>query len=195
MLVLGAAIVALSLAAVALTAPSSRHLDGAGPLASHDGDGSEMMAVDPDAPGHPTSWTYGLRLCLASGTEPAVIKSVGPAQSVGSGYRSLGAGIRRFTPTTDHTPVIGLPVWPPDPKVVPDQLAPIDGYAVTTPCSQDPQAPYTELLIGLGRQGTDGGGWNGVDVAYRVGRAERILAIDQKLFICGPAVAAQCAGE
>ncbi len=189
------AVIALGLALLVLAAPPERHLDGAGPLASLNGPGSEMMAVDPAAAGHPTSWTYGLRLCLASGTDPAVIESVTPAVSVGTGYRFLGAGIRRFQPTQDHTTVISLSAWPPPRDEVPDTLADIHGYAVTTPCSQPVNsAPYTELMIGLGLDGDDGGGWNGIEVGYTVAGRHRVLVIAHDLFICGPAVAAQCAG-
>ena len=49
-------------------------------------------------------------------------------------------------------------------------------------------------MIGLGLQGTEGGGWNGIDVAYTVVGGEHILAISHELYICGPAVAARCAG-
>lgn len=187
--------VALGLALLALAAsPPERHPDGAGPLASLNGPGHEMMAVDPMAAGHPTSWTYGLRLCLASGTDPALIESVTPAVSVGTGYRFLGAGIRQFLLTQEHTNVISVSSWPPARDMIPDPLADIHGYAVTTPCTADARdRPYTELLIGLGLQGDDGGGWNGIDIAYSVAGHHRVLAIDHDLFICGPAVAAQCA--
>lgn len=192
------ALVALSLAVLAAFAvsatPPERHLDGAGPLASLNGPGSEMMAVDPTAAGHPTSWTYGLRLCLSSGSDPAILESVAPTVSVGTGYRFLGAGIRAFTPTQTHTGVIGVSPWPPPRDVIPDPLSAVTGYAVTTPCSMDPHAPYTELLVGLGLQGDDGGGWHGIDIAYSVAGHHRILAVDRDLFICGRSVAAQCTG-
>jgi hypothetical protein len=187
------AVAALGLALLVRTAPPERHLDGAGPLASLNGPGSEMMATDPSAAGHPTSWTFGLRLCLASGTDPAVIESVAPTVSIGTGYRFLGAGIRQFQLTRDHTTVIGLSAWPPPRTEVPDTLADVRGYVVSTPCSEPANSgAYTELMIGLGREGDDGGGWNGIDVGYSVAGRHRVLVIAHDLFICGPAVAEQC---
>lgn len=188
------AIVALGLASLALTASPEHHGDGQGPLASLDGPGSETMAVDPIASANPTSWTYGLRLCLASGSDPAVISSIAPTASVGSGYQFLGAGIRQFLPTSDHTPVISLSAWPPPAGEVPDALSDTQGYAVTTPCADDPLAPYTELMIGLGLEGADGGGWQGIDIAYSVAGQHRVVSLDHNLFICGPSVAAHCSG-
>jgi len=46
--------------------------------------------------------------------------------------------------------------------VLPDTLHDINGYDVTTQCSLDPDAPFTELLIGMTVINTDGGGWHGV---------------------------------
>lgn len=90
--------------------------------------------------------------------------------------------------------MIGHSAWPPPGDVVPDALADIQGYAVTTRCSQPADsAPYTELMIGLGLQGDDEGGWQGIEVAYTVAGHHRVLVLDHDLFICGPAVAAQCA--
>jgi len=175
-----------------VTAGPVRHVDGNGPLASRDGPGFEKMAIDPVA-SHASSWTYGMRLCLASGSDAPVIDSVGPTVSVGTGYRFLGAVVRQFLPTADHQGVISVDNYPPPRPLIPDQLHHAPGYAVTTRCSMDPGAPYTELLIGLGIVSDAGGGWLGVDIGYTVGGRHRVLAIDHRLLICGTAVAADCA--
>ena len=177
---------------VVVAADPERHADGDGPLASRDGPGGEMMAVNSSAT-IATSWTYGVPVCLASGNDPAVIDAVGPTVSVGTGYRFLGASIRQFLPTLQHTSIIGVDNFPPPRDKIPDALLDIHGYAVTTPCSRDPRAPYTELLIGLGIVSDAGGGWKGVDVGYTVAGRHRILAINERLLICGAAVAAECA--
>ena len=186
------AVVALGLASVALT-QTDRHLDGAGPLASLNGPGYERMAVDPA--GSPSgTWTYGLRLCLASGSDPAVLHSVGPSTAVGSGFRLLGTKVREFFATNQHTGIIGVAGFPPPRDMVPDPLADVAGYSVKTACTIVPSAPYTELLVGLGLQSDDGGGWRGIEIAYSVGGRDHVLVLNHDLLICGRAVAADCAG-
>ena len=174
-----------------VTGSPVRHADGNGPLASRDDPGFEMMAIDPVA-SHASSWTYGMRLCFASGSDPPVIDSVEPTVSVGNGYRFLGAVIRQFLPTADHQGIISVDNYPPPMRMIPDQLHDVHGFAVTTRCSMDPGADYTELLIGLGIVSDAGGGWKGVDIGYTVGGRHRVLAIDHRLLICGTAVAAEC---
>lgn len=184
------AVVALGLASVALT-QTDRHLDGAGPLASLAGPGYERMAVDPA--GSPSgTWTYGLRLCLASGSDPAVLHSVGPSTAVGSGFRLLGTKVREFFATNQHTGIIGVNGFPPPRNMVPDPLADVAGYSVKTACTIAPSAPYTELLVGLGLQGDDGGGWRGIEIAYSLGGRDHVLVINHDLMICGRAV--DCSG-
>lgn len=58
-------------------------------------------------------------------------------------------------------------------------VRPLWGFAVTPPCTDDPTKPYTELLIGLGAVGGDGGGWRGVDIGYTVGGRHRVTALGQ----------------
>jgi hypothetical protein len=74
----------------------------------------------------------------------------------------------------------------------PTIVSAIAGYSVRTACVDDPAAPYTELLVGLGRIGDDGGGWMGIDVTYERAGQTRVLAIDHNLLICGAAVASFC---
>ena len=73
-------------------------------------------------------------------------------------------------------------------------MAEIDGYSVKTACTDAPSAPYTELLIGLGLQSHDGGGWRGIEIAYSVAGRHHVLVLNHDLLICGSAVAADCAG-
>lgn len=185
------AVAALSLTFVVVTRPD-QHADGDGPLASLDRPGYEKMAVDPA--GSPTgTWTYGLRLCLSSGGDPAVIESVAPSTTAGTGFRFLGTKVREFLATDQHTSIISVPQFPPPPDVVPDALADVGGYAVATLCTDALQTPYTELLIGLGLQNHDGGGWRGIEVTYSVAGRRHVLVLNHDLLICGSAVAGDCA--
>ena len=81
------------------------------------------------------------------------------------------------------------------PPTVPDTLLDPVGYEVTTKCGDDPAAPHTELLVGLGLDGSNGGGWQGVDVTSMARATTRILHINWGLLICGPLVADRCMGE
>jgi len=161
------------------------HADGAGPLASY----NELGASGSDAV-NPVytkagAWTFGMRLCVAYGSDLPVVDSVSPAHTVGSGFRFLGASVREFDPTPTNSPIISVDYYPPLHSVIPDALHKIRGYAVKTRCSLDPGTPYTELLVGMGLVNSGGGGWKGVDVHYTVGGTHRILAIDYAVGICG----------
>jgi hypothetical protein len=151
------------------------------------------MAINPTAaePGT-TSWTYGLRLCLARPEQPATIDTVGPALSVGAGYRYLGALVRRFTPTDVDTPVVSTHPFPPPAAVAPDVLAPAIGSIVDTPCTVDGTGAYTELLIGLELTGPEGGGWQGIDIGYSADGQKQIVGLDHDLLICGSALPDRC---
>jgi len=164
-----------------------RHADGAGPLASLNRPGSEAMKAQPTS--GVTSWTYGLRLCLATGSAPAILESVSPTVSVGTGYRFLGAGVREWLPTQTHSPIISVSAWPPPVEQVPDSIRAVRGFAVSTPCSDGAHDRYTELLIGLGLVNADGGGWQGLEISYQVSGRHRVVAIDKVFEICGGSVA------
>lgn len=192
------AIVALGLAIVVVGAylvipHSNRHLDGDGPLGSGDGPGHSSFASDPIG-SHSTEFTYGVTLCLVSGDNPAVIESVTPDRTLGSGFTYLGMGLRVFSPSNGHEPIISYWAYPPPPGVVPDQIRPVVGFAVTTPCVADPSAELTELLIGISAVGNDGGGWEGLDVAYSSGGQQLVVFINHDLLICGASLPDQCRG-
>ena len=68
---------------------SNRHLDGDGPLGSGDGPSHSSFASD-SVDSRSTEFTYGVTLCLVSGDTPAVIESVRPDRTVGTGFRLLG---------------------------------------------------------------------------------------------------------
>lgn len=169
---------------VVLTQPPAVHSDGSGPLGSRGGPGFESMSVDPQG-ARTRSWTYGVRLCIAQGDGPAILREVGPLTTLGTGFRLLGTGVRTFSRTPEHTPIISVDSYPPAASEVPDALAPVDGYAVDTPCTNDPSAPYTELLVGLAMQGDDGGGWKGIKVVYEVHGRTMTVTLDHDLLICG----------
>lgn len=161
------------------------HADGAGPLGSLGGPGSESMSVDPSSGS--VSWTYGLRLCLAHGTATPILQTVAAKATLGTGFRTLGTKVRTFTPTRTVTPIISVDGYPPPTDKVPDSGSDVPGFAVATPCSNRPEEPYTELLVGLGRAGSDGGGWKGIKIEYLVDGRTRTLELDHDLLICGDA--------
>jgi hypothetical protein len=183
-LLVGAGVLAAGAAFLILLQPPAVHADGAGPLGSLGGPGHESMSVDPQG-AETRSWTYGLRLCIAQGDRPAILRQVGLLTTLGTGFRFVGSGVRTFTPTPDHEPIIGVDGFPPPESFVPDALAPVDGYAVETACSNGPRGPYTELLVGLAMESDDGGGWKGIKVVYEVDGRTRTVTLDHDLLICG----------
>ena len=189
MVIVACLLLAVSAVAVRMVASGTgTHADGAGPLGSLGGPGSESMSVDPSSGA--TSWTYGLRLCIAQGTSAPVLTSVAAKATVGAGFRALGTKVRTFTPTSSMTPIMSTDGYPPPTDKVPGILGDVQGFPVTTPCSNGPREPYTELLVGLGRDGADGGGWKGIEVEYTVDGRPRTLEIDHDLLICGVSIPA-----
>jgi hypothetical protein len=169
--------------------PISVHADGAGPLSSVGTPGYEALAVPQTGA---DSFSYGLPLCVADPDTPAMIVSVAPAASVGSGFRTLATLVREFVPTDADTPIIGVERFPPPHEYVPHPLAQATGFVVRTSCENGPREPYTELLVGLGIDGTDGGGWRGIEIEYKANGRRWTLRLDHDLLICGPSVAREC---
>ena len=199
----------LAIAAVAIVAaavwigadssylPPERHLDGRGPLASlNTTDTHITQAMDRTQSG---VWTFGYELCLAQGDQPAIIDSVGPTQTIGSGFKYLGSLVRTFDlqPGVDstHEPIGSVDGFPPPAKYAPDYLRPAIGYPVSVLCQRgrpSPPVTYTELLVGFAAVGTDGGGWLGIDVGYTVGGRHRIVSLGYDQLICGTSLEPQC---
>ncbi len=184
---------AATVATVSLLSPT-RHVDGGGPLGSLGTPVSESMSTDP-ATGA-TSWTFGVPLCLANGSKRPQLERVEPIRTVGTGFEVLGMSVRTFEITSEHTPIISVESWPPPTSFVPDTLNPISESQVSTPCATivDSSA-HTELLIGLGKEGSDGGGWEGILVHYRVGDRQYTLEIDRAVKICGSSTSCEIPTE
>lgn len=196
---LGAAVAAFSLVAVTSIPQSpERHRDGEGPLASTNQNAiTNSLAIDPLVGGAVgiTTWSVGMRLCLTDGETRAVLESVEPTATVGAGFRFLGALVRRFTLTPENDGIGSVAGFPPPLSFVPDPLRDVTGFAVTTQCGPDGLgAAYTELILGFAVTGPDGGGWEGVDVAYASGGRRHVLAITNEYLICGSAVPDKCMG-
>jgi len=114
----------------------------------------------------------------------------GAGDRAGRGFTFLGAAVRQFTLTPEHTFIISTDPWPPPTSVVPDPVKAVSGLAVSgPPCSlYQNGSPYTELLIGLGVTSPDGGGWEGIEITYNVGGRRHVLLLDHDLMICGTSV-------
>jgi hypothetical protein len=127
----------------------------------------------------------GYPLCLVEGSDPAVIERVTPANVVGSGLHALGALVREFPSGTSDLGIGGVKGYPP---VVPDKLRPAVGFAVTHVCVSTGVPPiYTELLVGVAKPpGSLGGGWDGINVAYRIGSRQYVVTLNYFVFTCGP---------
>jgi len=134
------------------------------------------------------AWTIGVPLCVLDPLVPATLQSAVAASSVGS-YELLGIKVRTFFILPDDPPITSAPGFPPR---VPDPLRDVAGHVVPNGCRAGDNAPYTELLIGLGTSGPEGGGFEGVDVTYSANGAMWTLHADFELLICGPAVAELC---
>jgi hypothetical protein len=176
---LGAASAALGLLLLAAIPDGPiLHATGEGPLATAGEPWS--MGLDPASD---ERWTLGIYLCATDPADRPVIDRVTPVRSFGT-YRFLGAQIREFAPTEVDGPVISIAGYPPD---VPGQLRDVVGFTVSAGCSpEERSAMYTELLFGIGRDGEDGGGWLGEEVAYHVGSRRDVLELDYAMLVCGP---------
>jgi hypothetical protein len=141
-------------------------------------------------------WTFGYELCLAQGDQPAIIESVGPTQTIGSGFRYLGSLIRTFDvqPGVDsvHEPIGSVDGFPPPTRYAPDYLRDAIGYPVSVLCGRGPPVTYTELLVGFAATGPDGGGWKGIDVGYSVGGHHYTVSLRYDQLICGTSTPYQC---
>lgn len=196
-LVVVAVIVALAVwigASARTLGPPEHHADGEGPLASLNRPGTHIrMTVDRT----PSSvWTFGYELCLAQGDQPAIIDSVGPTQTIGSGFTYLGSLIRTFDvqPGVDssHEAISSVDGFPPPTKYAPDYLRDAIGYPVSVLCAAGPPVTYTELLVGFAATGPDGGGWLGIDVGYSVGGRHYTVSFRYDQLICGTSTEAKC---
>lgn len=185
----GAATAALALGVAAAIVISARggqlihEQDGQGVLASAGGPGVwNGFAFREDDPG---PWTMGYKLCVMEPGKSAVLESVYPAHAVGSGLQLLGARVREFQYPWGGSGIISQEGYPPD---LPGPSHPLRGYVVQSPCGDSaPGAEYTELDVGVGKPaGSTGGGWNGIDVAYRVGSQRYVVTFDDFVDSCGP---------
>lgn len=186
----GAAVVAaIVTGAVVLSAsagPGSgpvRHLDGNGPLGST-GDPTARSGFSFNAH-DPGPWTQGYELCLVEAPAPAIIESISPAAVVGSGLTYLGAYVREFPSHHGDQAIGGVRGFPP---ALPDVLHPAVGYAITMPCVATGEPPvYQELDIGFAKPSNSmGGGWKGIDIAYRIGETQYVVTLNYSVVTCGP---------
>lgn len=182
--VLLTAFVVVALAFAVAGSQPAHHLDGAGALASLNGPGSESMAINPAVTGY-IRYTYGFRLCRAGEGDPGVIRGVAPKATVGTGFAYLGSRVRTFRPTDTHTPIISTDGFPPPEAMVPDHLDDAIGRGVATSCDAPYLDEYTELLVGLELTSPDGGGWQGILIAYDVDGRQSVLEVDRGLLLCG----------
>ena len=191
-----AAAATLSATLIMLSASGSvptpiHHRDGLGPLGSTRDPGSTITFGFDPAVGGPT-WTVGIRLCVAQGDQSVVISGpIKPSQVIGVGFRYLGAFARVFTRATGATPIYSAGGFPP---TVSERLQATRDFTVGFLCpatsDDDASAPYVELLLGIGNDPAieGGGGWQGIEIAYSVGKTRYVVSLGYDIFICTGAV-------
>ena len=186
-----AGIAALCVVLAAGCGGPERHRDGEGPLAVlNDPTGFARMVVA-RTPGVDT-WSFGsMLLCLRLSGTSAVIRAVGPHDSVGSGFQPAGVVIHDFTWSSGAEATISSEEFPPATAV--RTVAP-EGYVVDVECSSPPPDQAAELIVGLTATSDDGGGWLGADVTYSVDGQDYVLEINNEMLICGTSTAKHCEG-
>lgn len=166
-----------------------RHRDGEGPLVSSgDPGGASSFAANAEAAGS-EMFSYGIPLCLAQPGGKAELMKVEPHAVAAGDVVTLGVLARRFA-STDSTPVIGIDGFPP--AGMGASLRPVEGFAIEDACVPGPDPYVGEVIVGLERQGTEGGGWLGADVTYRFADRIYILEARYDMLICGTRIAAEC---
>ena len=182
----GAGLVLLALILTGCSLVTGLHADGEGPLQSIGGSGTSI-SVDPHGATFGT-YSWGIPLCAAT-DRPVTITSVKPVSTIGVGFRLAGLAARTFEPAGSNLPIGSIEGFPPP---VPDSLSPAIGFLVTTQCAEPPGPVYSELIVGFDVVGTDGGGWQAIDIGYDAGGHEYILRTRQDLLICGASIADKC---
>jgi len=176
LLIVGSALAGGAILSARNASPSS-HADGEGDLAFT---GSpDAWSADVADPQGKTDFTYGIDVCDQTAAGPIVLNSVAPTAYVGSGATLIGA--QAFDRQANEGGILETEGYPP-PQVSAGRLRDLAGTPVTVRCDG---LAWTEILIGLRANGTDGGGWRGVSISYTVGGRSRILLANEYLVICG----------
>ena len=161
------------------------HEDGSGPLASTgDPSGYQSMFIENNEP----TETFGYSLCVRDASVPATIDTISPLQAVGTGVTYLGGRVRYLQLALGDQDLISTHPFPPN---VPGPLSDVIGAEVSWPCNEI-NSLYTELDLGLARQGNAGGGWLGFNIAYHAGGKKYVLILHDQLLLCGPSVTSWC---
>ena len=165
--------------------PIRVHADG--PLGPYGGSGFSFTPTDPGP------WTQGYELCLAQGIAPAVVERISPATVAGGGLTYLGAFVRQYSTAHGYNDALAETNGFPPP--VSGVLHPAIGFPVTTACAATGVPPiYTELDVGFGKPAhSTGGGWTGINVAYRIGATQYVVTLDYNVYSCGPSAPAVAA--
>jgi hypothetical protein len=189
-----AALILAALLGFALLRPfgPDHHPDGGGPLGSVGRDAWEMKGIDPSGDPGVSACTFGVPLCVATGTADPILESVSPSVVVGDGFSLQGLTVRQFVRSAGNEGINSVSGWPPSAIEVPHPQSPVTAFVVTTRCATTYEPPSTELLIGFGKTGPAGGGWTGIDVAYSVAGREYLLHVRRDIYICGTSTVAQC---
>lgn len=123
--------------------------------------------------------TFSIPLCAVDGARIR-LTAVEPMATTGSGFRLRGTRVVRV-PTADGWTRVA-PGFPPRTQrrefVIPGAAEGIVACAVDA-------AQHTELQVGLQATTTDGGGWDGVRISYRVDGTERTLDVPGALHLAG----------
>jgi hypothetical protein len=101
--------------------------------------------------------------------------------------RILGVVVRQGIPQQGFGIIGTVEGFPPAPPY--DDSRPAKGFVVSSRC--DPtnlSITQSEIDVGVAPDGTDGGGWDGLKVGYKVGWRHHVLTINSMVAVCGPIV-------
>jgi hypothetical protein len=129
-------------------------------------------------------WTIGLVVCVNQGFESAVLDGTVQGAAVIAGELTF-VGARAGRVARGETIVDSVQGFPPQ---VETALGPAAGYVVTTPCDlkPNPSAAFTVFDFGVrSPAGHQGGGWNLIEIGYRVHGFHHVLTVDSSVYICG----------
>ena len=165
------------------------HRDGEGVLSALGDPEGNLRVVVERRPGI-TTWSFGVPLCLELPGASAILHSVMPAETIGSGFELVGVSVHEVADAGRESTIGSQSGYPPEDAPI---LLPLKGYTVNVECGPFPERA-TELIVGLAVTGADGGGLKSLELSYSVGDEMYVVVSHHEMLICGDSVAELCEG-